>query len=111
VEPQVFEEFMHVQVLLKDEDAPTVSTRMPLHQKLEGLKVNVSDVVHPSVDFTDVDAEDGQLVPVQRVLQESEVHFHFELSLKHYSNVDEVLATLAGVVVGNLLDWSDDLIH
>ena len=62
---------MHRHVLLQDEDAPPVRPRVLLHQRPEGLQVHVADVVHPAVDLAHVDPIDGELVPVEGVLQEA----------------------------------------
>ena len=79
-------------------------------QRPQGLQVYETDVVHLAVDLTDVYAEEGQLVPVQGVLQEPQVHLHLELRLQHDTHKDEVLPARPAVVLGDLLDRGDDLV-
>ena len=94
MEAEVFEELMDAEVALEDEDAPSVSAWVFLAEEAEGLEVSVAHVVHPPVDLADVDPEDGQLVAVQGVLQETQVNLHFKLCLEDYSHIDEVFAAL-----------------
>lgn len=55
---------MNAYVTLEDEDAPSVCSWVFLAQETEGLEVSVAYIVHPSVDFADVDPKKGQLVAV-----------------------------------------------
>ena len=93
---------MHVYVLLQNEDRPTVCTRVLTHQSLQGLQVDKTHVVHSPVDLAYVNPEYCELVPVQGVLQEPQIHFHFEFCLQHYAKQCEVFPTLARVIMRSL---------
>jgi hypothetical protein len=71
VEAKILEEFVDIDVSFKYEDAPSVGSRVALHQGLKCLQVDETDVVHPSVDLADIYSKDGQLVAIERVLQEA----------------------------------------
>lgn len=60
----VLEELVDVLVTLQDEDAPTVGSRVLLHQQLEQLQVGERRVVHFSINSANVDAEYRNLVAV-----------------------------------------------
>ena len=79
---KVLEEFVDVQIALKDEDAEALGPRMALHECFEGLEVDIADVVHPPIYLAQIDAEKGQLVAIEGILQEAYVYFDFELGLE-----------------------------
>lgn len=111
MEAEVLEKFMDVHVPFQNKYRPPVGTRMPTHQPLQGLQVDEPHVVHPSVNLTDVNAEYSQLVPVQRVLQEPQVHLHFELCLQNYAQQGQVFTALPRVIVRDLFGRGYDLIY
>ena len=111
MEAQVFEKFVDVDVLLKDENRPPVRSRMLAHQTLHDLYVYIAKVVHSPVYFADVDAENGQLVAIEGVLQEAEVDLHFEFRLKDNPQKYYVFATLSLVVGRHPFSRGDNLVH
>ena len=64
MEAQVLKELVHVHISLEDEDAPPIRSRIPLHQPLERLQVNVPQVVHPPINFTHVNTEKSYFIAV-----------------------------------------------
>ncbi len=88
MEPKVFEEFMHVYILFKDEDAPTISASMLLHQELKCLKIDIADVVHSSVYLAYVYSENSEFVSIHRILKKSQIDLHFEFCMQHNANMD-----------------------
>lgn len=78
--PEEFEKFMNILVSFQHENAPSICSWMLLHQQLEHLQISESNVIHSPVNLADVYAENGDFVPVQTILKETQIHLNLKLS-------------------------------
>lgn len=101
--PQKLKIFVHVLVPLQNEYAPTVRCRVLLHQQLQNLQVSPRYVVHSPVYLAYVHPEYRNLVPVQTVLQETQVNMHLELCQQTDLQTQQVLPAVSAVVQGHFL--------
>ena len=54
---KVFKKFMHIHIPLQYKYRPSIRTRMPTHQSLETLQVNITQVIHSTVNLRYVNTE------------------------------------------------------